>query len=92
MNNRTPWERLQLRVHNSMLTLGVVNFHDSFIVTERKKRSADIILIEKQKKEYDNYVALADKAKELIEQKRVKDIDLHADESLHDRGVITSEQ
>ena len=65
--------------------------HDFFIVTERKKRSADIVLLEKQKKEYDNYVALADKAKELIEQKRVKDIDLHADESLHDRGVITSE-
>ena len=42
-------------------------------------------------KEYDNYVALSDKTKELIEQKRVKGIDLHADESLHDRGVIVSQ-
>ena len=44
----------------------IVNLNDIFIATERKKRNADIILLEKQKKQYDNYVALADKVKDLI--------------------------
>ena len=41
--------------------------------------SAKIIVLEKQKNNHEHCVALADKAKELIEQ-------------LHDRGVITNEQ
>lgn len=32
------------------------------------------------------------RTKESIEQKRVKGIDVYADESLNDRGVITNEQ
>ena len=71
---------------------GVINSDDFFIATERKKRSADIILLEKQKKEYDNYIALAAKAKQLIELKRDKGIDVYTHESLIDKKNITSEQ
>ena len=71
---------------------GVINSDDFFIATERKKRSADIILLEKQKKEYDNYVVLAAKVKELIEQKRGKGIDVYTHQSLDDKKVITGEQ
>ena len=49
---------------------GVVNLNDFFIATERKKRSADVILLKKQKKQYNNYTTLANKVKELIEEKR----------------------
>ena len=39
----------------------VVNLNDdSFIVTERNKRSADIALLEKQKNDYEHYVAVAE--------------------------------
>ena len=71
---------------------GVINSDDFFIATERKKRSADIILLEKQKKEYDNYIALAAKVKQLIELKRDKGIDVYTHESLIDKKNITSEQ
>ena len=71
---------------------GVINSDDFFIATERKKRSADIILLEKQKKEYDNYVALAAKVKQLVELKRDKGIDVYTHESLNDKKVITGEQ
>ena len=71
---------------------GVINLDDFFIATERKKRSADIILLEKQKKEYDNYVALAAKVKQLIELKKDKGIDVYTHESLDDKKVITGEQ
>ena len=57
----------------------IVNTDDFLIATERKKQSAKIIVLEKQNNDHEHYVALADKAKELIEQ-------------LHDRGVITNEQ
>ena len=53
-------------------TGGVVNLNDFFIATERKKRSADIALLEKQKNNYEHYVAVADKVKELIEGKSIK--------------------
>ena len=58
----------------------------------RRERSADIILLEKQKKEYDNYIALAAKVKQLIEPKRDKGIDVYTHESLNDKKVITGEQ
>ena len=46
--------------------------NDFFIATERKKRSADIASLEKQKNDYEHYVAVADKVKELIEEKTRK--------------------
>ena len=63
---------------------GIVNLNDIFIATERKKRNADIILLEKQKKQYDNYVALADKVKDLVAQKHDKGIDVYT----HDHSTI----
>ena len=68
-------------------TGGVVNLNDFFIATERKKRSADIALLEKQKNNYKDYVAVADKVKELIEGKSVKGKDVYTHESLQERGV-----
>ena len=72
-------------------TGGVVNSNDFFIATERKKRSADIALLEKQKKQYGNYVVLAAKAKQLIALKKDKGIDVYT-HSLNDRKDITGEQ
>ena len=71
---------------------GVINTNDYFIATERKKRNEEIIVLAKRKKEHEHYLGLADKAKELIEQKRVKGINVYLHESLQDRGVITIEQ
>ena len=70
----------------------IVNLNDIFVATERKKRNADIILLEKQKKQYDNYVALADKVKDLIAQKHDKGIDVYMHESFNNRGVIKNEE
>ena len=70
---------------------GVINSDDFFIATERKKRSADIILLEKQKNQYDNYVVLSAKVKQLIELKKDKGIDVYT-HSLNDRKDITAEQ
>ena len=70
---------------------GVVNSNNFFIAAERKQQSEGIILLEKQKKEYNTYVAPADKGKQLIEQKRGKGIDVYT-QLLNDRGVITGEQ
>ena len=94
MNGRTHWERLVV-VSSAGAELfategAVVNTDDFLIATERKKQSAKIIVLEKRKSDHEHYVALADKAKELIEQKHVKDIDVYAHESLHDRSVITN--
>ena len=50
-----------------------------------------IIVLEKQKKEYDNYVVLAAKRKKLVEQKRGRGIDVYT-HSLNDRKIITGEQ
>jgi hypothetical protein len=69
----------------------VINSNDFFIATERKQRSADIILLEKQKNQYDNYVVLAAKRKELVELKKDKGIDVYT-HSLNDRKDITIEQ
>ena len=69
----------------------VINSDDFFIATERKKRSADIILLEKQKNQYDNYVVLSAKVKQLIELKKDKGIDVYT-HSLNDRKDITAEQ
>ena len=60
---------------------------------KEKKRSADIASLEKQKNDYEHYVAVADNVKELIEEKRVKGIDMYTHESLNnDTGAITNEQ
>ena len=54
---------------------------------KEKKRSADIASLEKQKNDYEHYVAVADKVKELIEGKSVKGKDVYTHESLQERGV-----
>ena len=59
-----------------MLTLVVssIRTNDFFIATERKKQSAEIVVLAKRKNNHNHYVALANEAKELIGQKCVKDI------------------
>ena len=41
----------------------VINTNDFFIATERKKQSAEIIVLAKQKNNHNHYVALANKVK-----------------------------
>ena len=69
----------------------VINSNDFFIAAERKQRSEEIIVLEKHKKEYDNYVVLAAKVKQLIALKKDKGIDVYT-HSLNDRKDITGEQ
>ena len=58
---------------------GVINTNDCFISTERKNQNEKVKVLAKQKKEHKHNVVLSlrDKVKELIEQKRVKGIDLY---------------
>ena len=48
-----------------------------FLLQQKGKREVQTIQLEKQKKQYDNYVALAAKVKQLIELKRDKGINVY---------------
>ena len=62
-----------------------------FLLQQKGKREVQTILLEKQKKQYDNYVALAAKVTQLIEQKSDKGIDVYT-HSLNNQKIITGEQ
>ena len=62
-----------------------------FLLQQKGKREVQTIQLEKQKKQYDNYVALAAKVTQLIEQKSDKGIDVYT-HSLNNRKVIAGEQ